>query len=154
MGSGKSTLGRKLAKELGTYFIDTDSLIEHFENMSIPEIFEKEGEKGFRKKEKECFEWIKNYVKNTVVSVGGGFPVYIPEIKEAGKVFYLKVPFETILKRLSDEEIKNRPLFQDINTAKKLYEKRDKIYEKLADYIIENEDINASVNKIKEILCK
>ena len=154
MGSGKSSVGRVLAKELNTYFIDTDNLIENFENKTIPEIFEKEGEEAFRAKERYCFNWIKNSVKNTIISVGGGFPVFVPEIKEAGAVIYLKVPFEEILKRMSKEEIQKRPLFHDIQKAKELYLKRDKIYEKLADFIIENRDLDLSVKKIKELACK
>ncbi len=154
MGSGKSSVGRVLAKELNTYFIDTDNLIESFENKTIPEIFKEEGEEAFRAKERYCFNWIKNNVKNTIISVGGGFPVFVPEIKEAGLVIYLKVPFEEILKRMSDEEIKRRPLFQDIQKAKELYVKRDKIYEKLADVIIENRNLYSTVKKIKELTCK
>jgi len=150
MGSGKSTIGRVLAKELNTYFLDTDVLIECFENKKITEIFEKEGEEAFRKMEKRCFEWIKKDVKNTIVSVGGGFPVYIPEIKEAGKVIYLKVSFDEILKRMNDEEIKKRPLFKDIQKAKELFEKRDKIYTKLADLIIQNNDLKKTIKLIKE----
>jgi shikimate kinase len=152
MGSGKSTIGRILAKELNTYFIDTDNLIEYFENRSIKEIFEKEGEESFRKKERYCFEWIKNNVKNTVISVGGGFPVFIPEIKEAGVVIYLKVDFDDILKRMSEDEIAKRPLFQDIKKAKELFSKRDNIYRQLADYIIENRDIDETIKKIKGII--
>ncbi|WP_456470702.1 shikimate kinase [Caminibacter sp.] len=154
MGSGKSSVGRVLAKELNTYFIDTDALIENFENMSIKEIFETQGEEVFREKERYCFKWIKNNVKNTVISVGGGFPVFIPEIKEAGIVIYLRVGFEEILKRMTDEEIKKRPLFQDIKKAKELYLKRDKIYTNLADIIIENKKIDQTVNRIKEALWK
>ncbi len=154
MGSGKSTIGRRLAKELDTYFLDTDVLIETFENMKISDIFEKFGEEKFREMEKRCFEWIKKDVKNTVISVGGGLPVFVPEIKEAGVVIYLKVPFEDILNRMNKEEIKKRPLFQNIQKAKELFEYRDKIYEKLADYIIENKDLNKTIDKIKEILCK
>jgi len=154
MGSGKSSVGRVLAKELNTYFIDTDALIENFENMSIKEIFETQGEEAFREKERYCFKWIKNNVKNTVISVGGGFPVFIPEIKEAGIVIYLRVGFEEILKRMTDEEIKKRPLFQDIKKAKELYLKRDKIYTNLADIIIENKEIDQTVNRIKEALWK
>ncbi|GAB6074332.1 shikimate kinase [Nautilia lithotrophica] len=150
MGSGKSTIGRMLAKELNTYFLDTDILIESFENKTINEIFEKEGEESFRKMEKKCFEWIKKNVINTIVSVGGGFPVYIPEIKEAGKVIYLKVSFEDILKRMTDEEIKKRPLFQDIKKAKELFEKRDKIYSDLADITIINDDLQKTIKTIKE----
>ena len=154
MGSGKSTIGRILAKEIDSYFLDTDILIETFENMGISEIFEKLGENEFRKMEKRCFEWIKKDVKNTVISVGGGLPVFIPEIKEAGKVIYLKVDFEEILKRMNQEEIKKRPLFKDKTKAKELFNKRDEVYSKLADYIIENRDLNKTLNKIKDIICK
>jgi shikimate kinase len=135
---------------MNTFFLDTDLLIENFENKSIKEIFENEGEKSFRKKERYCFEWIKKNVSNTVISVGGGFPVYIPEIKEAGAVVYLKVDFENILKRMDKEEIEKRPLFKDIKKAKELFEKRSKIYEKLADFIIENNNLEKSVKVIKE----
>ncbi len=150
MGSGKSTVGRILAKELDTYFLDTDVLIESFENRKITEIFEKEGEEAFRKMEKRCFEWIKQNVQNTIISVGGGFPVYIPEIKEAGRVIYLKVEFDEIVKRMNKDEIKKRPLFQDIQKAKELFEKRDKIYSSLADIVIENRDVQTTVKMIKD----
>jgi len=149
MGSGKSTIGRILAKEMKSFFLDTDLLIENFENKSIKEIFEKEGEEVFREKEKECFEWIKKDVQNTVISVGGGFPVYIPEIKEAGIVIYLKVSFDNIVKRMNKEELNKRPLFQDIKKAKKLFNERDKIYQKLADYTIENNNLQKSVKQIR-----
>ena len=152
MGSGKSSVGRKLAKEINSYFLDTDILIETFENKKISEIFEKYGEETFREMERECFRWIKKSVKNSVISVGGGFPVFIPEIKEAGVVIYLKVEFEEILKRMDEKEIKKRPLFKNIDKAKELYKLRDNIYAKLADYIIENRDLNKTVNKIKRIL--
>ena len=154
MGSGKSTVGRILAKDTKSYFLDTDILIETFEHMKISEIFEKFGEDEFRKMEKRCFEWIKKDVQNTVISVGGGFSVFIPEIKEAGKVIYLKASFEDILKRMNKKELSKRPLFQDKQQAKELFIKRDKIYSKLADYIIENRDLNKTLKKIKEILCK
>jgi len=150
MGSGKSTVGRILAKEINSYFLDTDILIETFENKTISEIFEKFGEDEFRGMEKRCFEWIKNNVSATVISVGGGFPIFIPEIKEAGVVIYLKVEFEDILKRMNKNELKKRPLFADIEKAKKLYQTRDKIYSNLADIIIENKEVNETVKKIKE----
>jgi shikimate kinase len=150
MGSGKSTIGRILAKEMNTFFLDTDLLIENFENKSISEIFEKEGEKAFREKERYCFEWIKENVSNTVISVGGGFPVFIPEIKDAGVVVYLKVSFEDILKRMNKKEIEKRPLFGNIKKARELFNARAKIYEELADFIIENNDLEKSLKEIKE----
>ena len=154
MGSGKSTVGRILAKDTKSYFLDTDILIETFEHMKISEIFEKFGEDEFRKMEKRCFEWIKKDVKNTIISVGGGFPVFIPEIKEAGKVIYLKVSFEDILKRMNKKELEKRPLFKDKQKVKELFLKRDNIYSQLADYIIENNNLDNTLKKIKEISCK
>ncbi|NPA11772.1 MAG: shikimate kinase [Epsilonproteobacteria bacterium] len=154
MGSGKSTVGRALAKDIGSYFVDTDKLIESFENKPIAEIFNTQGEEAFREMERYCFKWIKEHVNSTVISVGGGFPVYVPEIKEAGIVIYLKVEFDEIIKRLSPKELKSRPLFQDFNKAKELYEKRDKIYSFLADYTINNVSIDETVKKIKELVWK
>jgi len=153
MGSGKSTIGRILAKKLEhSYFLDTDALIEHFENREISDIFANEGEEYFRDAERRVFNWIKNDVKNAIISTGGGLPMFVPEIKEAGIVIYLKVKFDDIVKRLDEEEIKKRPLFNDLDKAKKLFEKRDEVYMKLADYVIENRSIEESVKKILELI--
>jgi shikimate kinase len=153
MGSGKSTIGRLLAKKIEhSYFLDTDSLIEHFESREISEIFRENGEKYFRECERRVFDWIKVNVKNSIISTGGGLPMYIPEIKEAGFVVYLKVDFENIVSRLSDEEISKRPLFQDLNKAKELFIKRDSIYSKLADLVIENRDIQDTIDKISKAI--
>ncbi|NPA55181.1 MAG: shikimate kinase [Epsilonproteobacteria bacterium] len=153
MGSGKSTVARSLAKHLEhSYFLDTDSLIEHFENISIKEIFDKHGEEYFRNAEKRLFDWIKNDVKNAIISTGGGMPIFIPEIKEAGILIYLRVDFEEILERLSHEEKQKRPLLADTTKARELFEKRDKIYAKSADYIIHNKDLTHTVERIIHIL--
>jgi shikimate kinase len=153
MGSGKSTIGRILANKLeNSYFLDTDSLIEHFENREISDIFANEGEEYFRNCEKKVFHWITENVKNGIISTGGGLPMFIPEIKEAGIVIYLKVDFENIVSRLDAQEIAKRPLFQDLDKAKELFNKRDKIYIQLADYVIENNDINKSVEKILNLI--
>ena len=153
MGSGKSTIGRIIAKKLdNSYFLDTDSLIEHFENREISEIFANEGEEYFRNCEKKVFNWIKENVKNAIISTGGGLPVFIPEIKEAGIVIYLKVDFDNIVYRLTNEEIAKRPLFQDLNKAKELFNKRDSIYTNLADFVIENRNIEETIKKIEKII--
>ena len=153
MGSGKSTIGRILAKKLEhSYFLDTDALIEHFENRKISDIFLNEGEEYFRDAEKRVFNWIKNDVKNAIISTGGGLPMFIPEIKEAGIVIYLKVDFEKIVQRLDENEIKKRPLFSDLKQAKILFEKRNKVYTELSDYTIENDNIEKSIIKILELI--
>jgi shikimate kinase len=153
MGSGKSTIGRILAKKLEhSYFLDTDSLIEHFENREISDIFANEGEEYFRDAEKRVFNWVKNDVKNAIISTGGGLPIFVPEIKEAGIVIYLKVEFDDIVKRLDEEEIKKRPLFADLTKAKELFLLRDEIYTRLADYTIENRNIEESVESILKLI--
>ena len=153
MGSGKSTIGRIIANKLdNSYFIDTDSLIEHFENREISKIFKDDGEEYFRNCEKKVFNWIKNNVKNGIISTGGGLPMFVPEIKEAGIVIYLKVEFDNIINRLTDEEIAKRPLFQDLQKAKELFNKRDKVYTKLADFTIENQNLEITIKKIEEII--
>ena len=149
MGSGKSTIGRLLAQKLNhSYFLDTDSLIEHFENKEISEIFKTDGENYFRECEKRVFDWIKVNVKNSVISTGGGLPMFIPEIKDAGIVIYLQVEFENIVERVTKEELDKRPLFQDLEKAKELFYNRDEVYTKLADYIIKNDDIEKSIEMI------
>jgi shikimate kinase len=153
MGSGKSTIGRILAKQLEhSYFLDTDSLIEHFENREISEIFSTDGEEYFRDAEKKVFNWIKNDVKNAIISTGGGLPMFVPEIKEAGIVIYLKVEFQNIVARLTDKEIEKRPLFKDLDKAQQLFNKRDEIYTKLADFVIENNNLETSILKIEKII--
>lgn len=153
MGSGKSTIGRIIAKKLDhSYFLDTDALIEHFENREISDIFANEGEEYFREAEKRVFNWVKNDVKNAIISTGGGLPIFVPEIKEAGIVIYLKVEFDDIVKRLDEEEIQKRPLFADLNKAKELFLLRDEIYMRLADYTIENRDIDNSVESILKVI--
>ena len=155
MGSGKSTIGRILVKKLEhSYFLDTDALIEHFENRKISDIFANEGEEYFRNAERRVFNWIKNDVKNAIISTGGGLPVFIPEIREAGIVIYLKVEFEDIVKRLNKKEIEKRPLFADLTKAKELFLVRDEIYMKLADYTIENINMNDTLDKIFKIIQK
>jgi shikimate kinase len=149
MGSGKSSIGRVLAKETNSYFLDTDSLIESFENRKISEIFQNDGEDAFRNMEKRVFDWIKLNVKNSIISTGGGLPMFVPEIKEAGKVIYLQVDFDVIVSRLTKEDFEKRPLFKDLKKAEELFKKRDEVYRKLSHYIIKNDNLE---NSVKEIL--
>lgn len=150
MGSGKSSLGRALAKAKDMYFVDTDALIESFEGRKIRDIFSFYGENHFRSLEQHCFEWLKNSVSNTIISTGGGMPTIVDSFGEIGKSVYLKVDFETLLERLKAEEFDKRPLFQDIEFARKIFESREPIYASKADYIV---DANKSFGEVlKEIL--
>ena len=76
MGSGKSTIGRKLSDKYGLKHIDTDWYIEKEQNKKISDIFSEKGEEYFRNLETECIKTlIDKYKDNAVVSVGGGLPV-------------------------------------------------------------------------------
>jgi shikimate kinase len=145
MGCGKSTVSREYAKYKNLYFLDTDSLIENFENRSINRIFIEDSESYFRKLESDTFNWLKSSVRNSVISTGGGFPIFIDNMNELGKIIYLKIDFDLIIKRLSKEDLKKRPLFSNLKIAKELFEYRDKIYQKKSDIII---DANNQISKI------
>lgn len=151
MGSGKSSVGRLLAKQSGRYFLDTDALIESMENRKIRDIFSEIGEDYFRRMEKSTFAWICESVKNAVISTGGGMPTTIGNMREGGKVVYLKIGFDALLERLKAEEFEKRPLFENLDFAKKLYESRLSIYEKVAQITVDaSSEIDTIVQTIKK----
>ena len=137
MGSGKSSVGRVLAKQKGMYFIDTDSLIESSEGRKIRDVFAENGEGYFRELEKKTFSWLSSCVDNAVVSTGGGMPTVIDSFEKLGKTVYLKVDFETLLDRLKAEEFDKRPLFADVEFAKKIFEIREPIYTQKSELIVD-----------------
>lgn len=144
MGVGKGTIAREIVKNSEFFAIDTDDLIESLENKKIKKIFDEEGETYFRSLEKKCALWCEENVKNTIISTGGGF--YRQEnIKQIGKIIYLQSSFEKIIKALknapdSKKKFKKRPLLNDLDEAKKIYNARVKEYEKVADIIVNVED--------------
>ena len=105
MGSGKTTIGQRLAKQIGYTFVDYDQFIVEREKMSIPAIFESKGEIYFRKKEAL---YLKEILQETntkkIVALGGGTPCYgsnLQEIKESGVLsIYLNVPVPELTNRL------------------------------------------------------
>lgn len=150
MGSGKSSVGRLLAKEKKSYFLDTDAMIESAEGKSIQKLFDDNGEEYFRQLEKETVIWLKNNVKEAVISTGGGMLVYCEELKEVGTIVYLRVPFETILSRMTSQELEKRPLFKDIQKAEVMYAERNSFYEKKADIIIDADaDIQTVLSRVR-----
>lgn len=153
MGSGKSTIGRLLAKEKEGYFLDTDSMIESLEGESIAEIFDDKGEAYFRRLEQETVHWLKNNVNNAIISTGGGMLVYCAELKEVGKIIYLDVPFETILSRMDSKELDKRPLFKDAVEAEKIYNERDRVYREKADIIIDaSRDMQTVLSTLRDAI--
>lgn len=153
MGSGKSTIARLIAKESQRYFLDTDSLIESAYGKSIREIFTAFGEARFRSQEKELISWLAENVKNAVIATGGGMPIH-NDVSRLGKVFYLKIDFGEISKRISlDPHQNTRPLFGNPDKVKELYDLRLKYYENAANHVIECDTKNAE-QITKEILSK
>lgn len=120
MGSGKSEVGRLLADHLDWSFVDLDEEISKKAGCSIPEIFEKEGEPGFRKRERDC---LLEFMEKTeaVISCGGGI-VTVPEnlrdlISQPGS-FCLQVTPEEVWKRIGQDP--NRPMLQAENPQQRI----------------------------------
>lgn len=114
MGSGKSTIGPRVAVQLGQPFLDLDRMIQKCDGRSIPQIFEEDGEKRFRELETNALEETTE-TGDVVVALGGGTVVDDTNrrfVKEHGLLVYLDVDTETVLKRVG-EEASERPLLQN-----------------------------------------
>ncbi|PAF49803.1 hypothetical protein BKH41_00415 [Helicobacter sp. 12S02232-10] len=135
MGSGKTTVGTHLARYTKSYLIDTDMLIAAQNSQSIKNIFENYGEEYFRKLEADFIQWVEKNIQNAIIATGGGMPIFNP-VRGMGKVFYLKIDFEKIQKRLTQTELDSRPLLKNISEAYEIYKNRQTLYAKSADIII------------------
>lgn len=120
MGSGKTTVGKEVAKRMRLTFLDLDDYIESSEKMSIPEIFHQKGELYFRKKEHFYVKEVLEKDDNIILSTGGGTPCYgnnLDTIYEyTDNVVYLKASIKELERRLSKEK-EERPLIQNIADA-------------------------------------
>lgn len=133
MGSGKSTLGKRLAKALGISWIDLDTEIEARYKISIPDFFIKYGEAAFRDVEHKVLNDIVQ-IPDVVVSTGGGVPCFhnnMELMNQTGVTIYLQATPEVILTRIGPYAWK-RPLFQKMDGADTL----EKIKEHLKSRII------------------
>jgi len=158
MGSGKTTIGMRLAQKYQWTFLDTDQLVEKKENMKISSIFQKHGEAYFRDLETMCLKELDNGVENQIISVGGGLPLRKENrelIKRIGKVIYLQAKSETIYARLKNNT--DRPLLQGDNPEEKIKTMlldREKFYLEAANIIIDvdNQNYEEVANAIEEKL--
>ena len=146
-GSGKTSVGKELAKTLGREFVDTDKLIEERENRDIPTIFKDSGEAYFRQVEKAVLKE-QGKLTGKVIATGGGVikdrENYF-SLKQNGVIVYIKRDLEKL-------DRKNRPLATDLNAVKKLFEERKGLYLDFADFLVDNND--ELQNTVKEILEK
>ena len=153
MGSGKSTIGKLLAKKLDKKYIDTDYEIEVNNNCDISTFFERYGETLFREKESEILGALAD-INNHVISTGGGIILKeenINLLKEIGLIVFLDIGLKAQIKRVKYR--KHRPLLKNDDLyiqLKKLKKNRDPIYNSISDYIIDvsNKDKDTVVEEI------
>ena len=140
MGSGKTTVGRGLAKTLQREFIDLDHELEARCGVRIPVIFEIEGEQGFRKRECQVLD-VCSRRPNIVMATGGGAVLSAENrraLRERGIVVYLRATVEELFRRTSRD--RNRPLLATADpraTLRELLLQREALYGEIADIVIE-----------------
>ncbi|MFC3122963.1 shikimate kinase AroK [Agaribacter flavus] len=157
MGAGKSTIGKHLADELHLEFFDSDQEIERRTGADISWIFDLEGEDGFREREENVIEELTD--KQGIVLATGGGSVISKKIRNRlsarGIVVYLQTTIDKQVARTQRD--KRRPLLQNDEpetVLRELAEKRNPLYEDVADYIVETDDqsarsvANQIINKI------
>jgi len=141
MGSGKTTMGRKLASYLGYQFIDLDKFLEEEAGMSINDFFQLHGETAFREFEKKTLQ-NGEFDDNTVIATGGGAPCYFDNMEwmnKNGTTVYLMVPPKGLAGRL--KHATDRPLIKGLNEEELLkfitgkLEEREPFY-KQARYVV------------------
>lgn len=140
MASGKTSVGRRLARRLGYTFLDTDQFIEGELGCTIADVFAIQGEPYFRELERRLAARL-HQLQNTVVSTGGGMPIApgnLELLRRAGAVVFLKASLEDILARL--ERDTRRPKVQGGDLREKvsgLLAERLPVYEQ-ADLVVES----------------
>ncbi|MBR6402421.1 MAG: AAA family ATPase [Eubacterium sp.] len=163
MGSGKSTVGRKLAEKLERIYIDVDEYIVESEKKSIPQIFEEAGEEGFRMIETRALREIHNkYFGNAIIATGGGVVLKQENreiLKDMGNVFYLFADVETTFNRVKGDS--NRPLLSSNdeeelkNRIETMIGQRRGYYELSADFFIDTnkKNIDEIVDEVIKSAC-
>jgi shikimate kinase len=144
MGSGKSTVGQLLARQIGWHTVDLDHRIVESSGLSVQEIFSRRGETGFRELERQ--ELLRTMgealsrERNTILSLGGGTITRADNLallRQGGTVLvWLRCPMEELLRRCA--QITDRPLFRDEAAFHELYRERLPFYE-MADYRVDTE---------------
>jgi shikimate kinase len=145
MGSGKTAVGRQLAKMLRLEFHDSDVEVEKRTGVDIPYIFEREGEAGFRERERDAIDAL-TQLNDVVIATGGG-AILLPENRERlaarGRVVYLRTSVQQQLERTRHG--RQRPLLYTDDPEKRLrdlMEHRAPLYESVADVIVTTDGRN------------
>ena len=139
-GSGKTTIGRQLARRLGLAFVDSDHVIEHRLGCSIREFFAREGEDSFRDVEQQVLDDL-TQSHDGVIATGGGSvlrEINRRHLRERGHVIYLRSMPEDVFRRVRHDTA--RPLLQvddPMTRLRALFEARDPLYREAAHFVIE-----------------
>ncbi len=147
MGTGKSTVGKLLAKSFGYHFVDTDDLIVRRAGKPIPQIFEESGEGGFREIERAVLDELASE-GSRIISTGGGIVTAednIERLRELGTVVWLTAEEESIWQRVGRS--RGRPLLQTDDpreTIHRLLEERKPLYEKAAHITVGTDNLSAA----------
>ncbi|MGB0359989.1 MAG: shikimate kinase AroK [Endozoicomonas sp.] len=145
MGAGKTTIGKMLASELGTPFLDSDHMIEERSGADIPWIFDVEGEKGFRDRESQVVEELCGR-QGIVLATGGGAverEVNRSFLRKSGFVVYLRTPVSVQLQRTKND--KKRPLLHRPDREEfltKLLNEREPLYQSIADLVLDTDRLS------------
>jgi len=148
MGSGKTTVGRVLAKQLGKEFVDSDGEIIRRTGVTVPHIFDVEGEAGFRQRESATIRELLGR-DNIVLATGGGAVLDEQNramLKQNGIVIYLKASVHDLWQRTRHD--RNRPLLQTDNPRARLaelFQQRDPLYRQVSDIIVQSGKQSAHV---------
>ena len=144
MGTGKTTVGLKLAHNLARTFLDTDDLIEELAGKSIPSIFAEEGEEHFRFLETRSLEGLDKYSRGELVLSTGGGAVLREEnvhlLSQRGVMVLLTASVEEIYKRASHTD---RPLLQDEEPRRrieKMLGEREPVYRQAAQFSVNTDE--------------
>ena len=143
MASGKSTFGKELAKDTGLPFLDLDESVESREGRSISEIFAKEGEEYFRKREREILHEICNEADEFVLATGGGTPCFFDNMdymNQAGTTVFLNTSPLVIVDRLKRQRA-DRPLLAMYSDDELEFFVREHLESRLSFYLKAKEQV-------------
>ncbi len=154
-GSGKSTVGRSLAKSLHYEFYDSDKVVEERCGTELAWIFDIEGEKGFRERESQIIDELTQKI-GIVLATGAGVVLSQDNCRvlaARGVVVYLHTSVKKLTERMQND--KRRPLLQTTDlsaTLSEMQEKREALYENIADHVFNTE--NRSVQSVADEIIK
>lgn len=156
--SGKSTIGKFVARQLGLGFFDLDAIIVETEGVPITQIFESHGEDYFRILEQSCLQKFISEHKNFLLATGGGTPCFFDNMElmnNNGVTIFLNVDISDLYKKLSAKGIQKRPLLKD-KSEEHLFEELKSKYEQRKGFYLKSKicldqhlsDITERVNQV------